>query len=1103
MAFQSSPWVETNGGDPGRSKRLCIGLGNGPRSTTQIHWPGNYNFPEEPFDVSLSNSQILDDQAWSASAIEFHDVSQQHVGGVGGAPDQSLFQSHQNLLWPSSDQNPQPSCLEVVESTYKVHDWASDARVQRHPTSNAYDSWDPPSSVINPQPEPTFFNVLYGGDLHDEHHQDNPATISEHGCEDPVADGICDGRNNVDIGHEHTSYEVCLGLISTATLRVSNATLESIPANCSNVKLEIQGSVTTVHSVYKRNSSDYMGLLDHETASALGQIRQRHDFHIKAYILHDRKSDSKSSGTTWGASIPIYMVMYCHPEDSELIGEALYDNHIFLQHPEYIEVGTLYQNPQYFIRPGEDYPSVECMGDGPVNSRTESSNECGTLKETGLDGIFESARGPETYSIIEPSPRLSTTLQPHQQMGLAMMHEKESGNLQTNKFTTLWIQKSTSNGRTWYENSVTGSRKENPMLCLGGLLADEMGLGKSLTLIALIASTLDTIATRTTEEGSRSPLSETEKFNNTTLIVTPKSTLHSWKEQFDKHVRFKRIQVCYYSGNKRKSAMPALLSHDVVVTTYGMLTAEKNRRAKQSCDEDQPLLANHWLRVVLDEAHVIRNASTKQCATCCDLKARHRWCLTGTPIQNRVEDFGSLLQFLQVYPFNNVASFTHEIADWIRCGDEKGMNRLRLLVSAICLRRTKDCLGLPPRLNEIQPVVFNSEEKVLYETCKQSTVEFIELVLKEDGKPKSFATVIQLILRLRQICNHGKEMLSTKTMKNIGDFMLSQGSKEEVSTPEEISLCGICGRRTPDNDSFLPCLHPACSSCFEEKELIISKGELECSSCAGTSSPRSNNSPVVDQPLSDAMIVDYKPSSKVAALLKNLRSYNEDSTEMPIKSVVFSYWTKMLDLISKALHNDNIRFERLDGKMSNPQRHKAIQHFRSDPKCTVFLATVGSAGVGRVSSYKLWLLWNSLLTPSSIDLTAACRIHLMEPQWNPMAEEQALDRVHRIGQTQPVIATRYIVNESVEEYVVSLQKKKLDLIQQSLEPNAAPKTKFARFSDLVFYHYRRLVGRTAVKLCALERHRDVGRFAERKDPIMPDALLVSHLQWQNHSKKHI
>lgn len=639
--------------------------------------------------------------------------------------------------------------------------------------------------------------------------------------------------------------------------------------------------MTTVHSAYKQSNSDYLGLLDHETASALGQIRQRHDFYIRAYILHDCKSDSKNSGTTWGASIPIYIVLYSHPEDSELIGQALSENNIFLQHPQYIEDGALYRNPQYFIQPGGNYPSIECTGAGPSSSWTEPSNGCGTPKETGLDSIFESAQGPETYSTIEPSTRLITTLQPHQQMGLAMMHEKESGNLQRNEFTALWIQTSTSNGRTWYRNSVTGLVKENPMLCLGGLLADEMGLGKSLTVIALIASTLDAIATQSTEEGSRSPLSQAEKCNRTTLIVTPKSTLHSWKEQFANHT--KRIQVCYYSGNKRKSPMPTLLSHDVIVTTYGTLTAERIRRAKQSCDEDQPLLASHWLRVVLDEAHVIRNASTKQCATCCDLKARHKWCLTGTPIQNRVEDFGSLLQFLQVYPFNNSASFTHEIADWIRCGDEKGMKRLRLLVSAICLRRTKDCLGLPPRQNENQPVVFNSEEKVLYETCKQSTVEFIELVLKEDGKPKSFATVIQLILRLRQICNHGKEMLSTKTLKNIQDFMLSQGSKGEVSTPKETAICGVCGRKTLDIDSLLPCMHPACSSCLEEKEIMISKGELECSSCAGTSSPRLNNSPVVDQPMSDAMIVDYRPSSKVAALMKNLLSYNEDSTDIPIK----------------------------------------------------------------------------------------------------------------------------------------------------------------------------------------------------------------------------
>ena len=625
-----------------------------------------------------------------------------------------------------------------------------------------------------------------------------------------------------------------------------------------------------------------MGLLDPGTARALGQILQEYDVEFRAYIIHDRKSDSKSSSVTWGASIPIYIVTYGHSKQSERVGQKLSDSGIFLQHPQHKEDLALYKNPQYFVRPGEDFPNIDGIDADPSSSWTEPSNERDSLSENRLDSIFDSAQGPEHYSIVEPSPRLSTTLQPHQRMGLAMMHEKESGNLQNNDFTGLWNLTSTSNGRSWYRNNVTGSVKENPILCLGGLLADEMGLGKSLTVIALIAGGLDAMASPSTEECLRSS-SQAELCNRITLIVTPKSTLHSWKVQFAKHTKFGLIQVGFYCGNKKKSAIPNFLGRDVIVTTYGTLTAERNRRDKQSCDEDQPLLANHWLRVVLDEAHFIRNASTKQCATVCALKARHRWCLTGTPIQNAVEDFGSLLQFLQVYPFDNPSSFTHEIADWIRCGDEKGMKRLRLLVSAICLRRTKDCLGLPPRKNENQSVVFNSEEKRLYETCQQSTVEFIEHVFKEDGKLQSFATVIQLILRLRQICNHGKEMLSAKTLKNIDDFMSSQGSKGGIFTFVETALCGICGRKVQSIDSLLPCMHPACSSCFEEKEMMVSKGELECSTCAGTGSPRSNDVPGIDQQMSKAVKLDYNPSSKVAALMKNLLSYSEGSTHLPIK----------------------------------------------------------------------------------------------------------------------------------------------------------------------------------------------------------------------------
>ena len=294
-------------------------------------------------------------------------------------------------------------------------------------------------------------------------------------------------------------------------------------------------------------------------------------------------------------------------------------------------------------------------------------------------------------------------------------------------------------------------------------------------------------------------------------------------------------------------------------------------------------------------AHVIRNASTKQCATACALKARHRWCLTGTPIQNvisramsllgslltsiqRIEDFGALLQFLQVDPFNNPSFFMHEIAEWIKCGHETGMKRLRQLVSAVCLRRTKACLGLPPRKNETQDVHLNDEEVDLYESCKRSTIEFIDFVFKEDEKLKSSATAIQLILRLRQVCDHGKHMLSVTTLENIEDYTSSHGSRKIASPSAEAAVCGICGCEVHDYISLLRCMHPACHRCSQEMEIDV---EPECSICSGTNLKKADAA--WEPAIRDHMDLDYQPSSKVTALLRNLESDKGGSTDTPVK----------------------------------------------------------------------------------------------------------------------------------------------------------------------------------------------------------------------------
>ncbi|KAI9684611.1 MAG: hypothetical protein M1822_005699 [Bathelium mastoideum] len=126
-----------------------------------------------------------------------------------------------------------------------------------------------------------------------------------------------------------------------------------------------------------------------------------------------------------------------------------------------------------------------------------------------------------------------------------------------------------------------------------------------------------------------------------------------------------------------------------------------------------------------------------------------------------------------------------------------------------------------------------------------------------------------------------------------------------------------------------------------------------------------------------------------------------------------SSWTRMLDLVGAALKANGFQFVRIDGSKSEIQRRKAINEFRTNLDCPILLASIGSAGLG-------------------LDLTAASRVHILEPLWSPMAEQQAIDRIHRLGQTLGVVATRYIVQDSIEEYIVAVQNAKTTVIRNSI-----------------------------------------------------------------------
>lgn len=129
--------------------------------------------------------------------------------------------------------------------------------------------------------------------------------------------------------------------------------------------------------------------------------------------------------------------------------------------------------------------------------------------------------------------------------------------------------------------------------------------------------------------------------------------------------------------------------------------------------------------------------------------------------------------------------------------------------------------------------------------------------------------------------------------------------------------------------------------------------------------------------------------------------------------MVFSGWTKHLNLIQIALEDNRIPFVRLDGDMRRPQRSAAIERFREDPSVTVILVSIMAGGLG-------------------LNLTTASKVYVMEPLFNPAAEAQAIDRVHRLGQKREVTTTRFIMDGSFEEKMLELQRKKQNLADLSM-----------------------------------------------------------------------
>lgn len=166
--------------------------------------------------------------------------------------------------------------------------------------------------------------------------------------------------------------------------------------------------MTTVHS---SNNKDYIGLLDSKTAKSLDAVLGEYDFRTRNFISRPPNPNSKKDDVPWGSSLPLYINIYGRAQDFDALGEALAEQDIFLQHPLDKQDLASYENPQYFVPPGQDFAAIKWRDAAFMGTNDEASENSRSPDESQLDSIFKTAQGPEECSGVEQSPRLTTSLQ--------------------------------------------------------------------------------------------------------------------------------------------------------------------------------------------------------------------------------------------------------------------------------------------------------------------------------------------------------------------------------------------------------------------------------------------------------------------------------------------------------------------------------------------------------------------------------------------------------------------------------------------------------------------------------------------------------------------
>ncbi|RPA84997.1 hypothetical protein BJ508DRAFT_205695 [Ascobolus immersus RN42] len=534
-------------------------------------------------------------------------------------------------------------------------------------------------------------------------------------------------------------------------------------------------------------------------------------------------------------------------------------------------------------------------------------------REAEKDDDFEVVEDVVPYKLLESQPEhVKATMKPYQIAGLSYL---------------VWL----------YKNGVSG------------ILGDEMGLGKTLQTLSLFSylTTYEPVA-----KGHKRPF----------LVVCPLSVMSSWIaecERWTPHLRALRFHgPAAELANIKKSAQ----GYDVVITTYEAFEKEKTWFSR----------AFVWRYVVLDEGHKIKNEKSLISRALQGIRSEFRLILTGTPLQNNMQELWALLHWLYPDVFTENTSRKFEEAFNLTLGknDIKFMDYARLLLELIMLRRMKDSKGvdlnLPPKTELLLYLPLTPMQRFWY---------------------KRLLTRVEKNVLQEVFSNPGKAVEAATELAGLDDATWAAAKKAMVQSAAKSNTAE--GNKWQRLMNLVMQLRKCCSHPY-----LLPGAEPE----------------------PDTM--DYASASAALMLASTKLIFLDKLVETLCikegrKVLIFSGFTRMLDvvedfLLTKGGNNGRFKFGRLDGGTSRARRSLGIHLFNRDSDYKIMLISTRAGGLG-------------------INLATASDVVMLDTDWNPQQDLQAQARAHRIGQKNPVTIYRLITQGTVEEQMMGRIRKKLYL----------------------------------------------------------------------------